>query len=46
VLRTLWGEPRPDSDGSVAIPDAPGIGIDVTPEHLAPHLTEHWSLKE
>ena len=48
-LRTLLGPDRlgPDrleADGSVAVPDGPGLGIELRPEHLEPYLERHWSI--
>ena len=44
-LRTLWGEPAISGDGTVAIVNAPGLGIDIERQHLAPFLTDHWTLE-
>jgi len=30
------------ADGTIAIPEAPGTGIDLDPESLTPWLTESW----
>jgi D-galactarolactone cycloisomerase len=43
-LRSLFGEYPLDSAGHVAVPDGPGLGIDLTPERLAPFLVNHWHL--
>lgn len=45
-LRTLWGEPARAEDGTVAIPDGPGLGIDIRREDFAPYLEEQWLLEE
>ena len=42
-LIELFGTPI-DSRGRVGLPDTPGTGIELTPERLAPWITEHWSL--
>ena len=31
-------------DGRIALSDAPGLGLDLKPEELAPWLTDQWSL--
>ncbi|MGX5733052.1 mandelate racemase/muconate lactonizing enzyme family protein [Bosea thiooxidans] len=41
-LRTAFGEHPLDGDGAVAVPDAPGLGLDLTPERLSPYVTRHW----
>lgn len=43
-LLTLLGPIEPAADGTVAVPDAPGLGFDLAPERLAPWLTETWRL--
>ena len=43
-LLTLLGPIEPGPDGTIAIPDGPGIGIDLAPERLAPWMTEHWQV--
>jgi D-galactarolactone cycloisomerase len=45
-LRTVWGEPRPGSDGHVEVPDGPGLGIDIRPDHLQPFIQDRWSVTE
>jgi D-galactarolactone cycloisomerase len=44
-LRMLWGEPTPGGDGTVAIPDGPGIGIDINAADLARYTVDHWSIE-
>lgn len=43
-LLTLLGPMDPRSDGTIAVPDAPGIGIDLDPQRLEPWITDHWRL--
>lgn len=43
-LLTLLGALEPGPDGTIAVPDGPGIGLDLAPERLAPWMTEHWQL--
>jgi D-galactarolactone cycloisomerase len=45
-LRTFWGEPEPSQDGTVAIPDGPGIGIDIKPADFSQYVVDTWSIKE
>lgn len=44
-LRSLVGEVTLNANGEVEIPHGPGIGVDVSIEHLAPYITEHWVIK-
>ncbi|WP_431284897.1 mandelate racemase/muconate lactonizing enzyme family protein [Humitalea sp. 24SJ18S-53] len=41
-LLTLLGPMDPGPDGTIAVPDAPGIGLDLDPARLEPWMTEHW----
>jgi L-alanine-DL-glutamate epimerase-like enolase superfamily enzyme len=34
-----------DKDGFVALSDAPGLGLDLRPQELAPWMTESWTLE-
>jgi L-alanine-DL-glutamate epimerase-like enolase superfamily enzyme len=43
-LLTLLGPIEPGPDGCIAVPDAPGIGIDLDPARLDPWMSEHWRL--
>ncbi|MBL8701627.1 MAG: mandelate racemase/muconate lactonizing enzyme family protein [Alphaproteobacteria bacterium] len=43
-LLDLAGRVPVAPDGTVAIPDAPGIGIELDPAAFAPHLVEHWRI--
>jgi D-galactarolactone cycloisomerase len=44
-LRTAFGSHPLDGEGRVAVPDAPGLGIDLSPERLAPFLSRSWSVE-
>lgn len=41
-LMSLAGTVPVAADGTVAIPDAPGLGIELDRERFAPYLVEHW----
>lgn len=41
-LRTLCGEWPVSGDGTVAVPDAPGIGVVPALEDLEPYVLDHW----
>lgn len=41
-LLTLGGAVDPGPDGTVAVPNAPGIGLELDPARLEPWLSEHW----
>lgn len=43
-LLTLLGPMDPRADGTIAVPDAPGLGFDLAPERLEPWVTEHWQV--
>lgn len=43
-LRAALTDLTVEPDGTVPVPDGPGIGLDLTPEQLAPFVVEHWSL--
>jgi L-alanine-DL-glutamate epimerase-like enolase superfamily enzyme len=38
----LVPEPAVAGDGTIAIPEGPGIGIELHPESFAPFLIDHW----
>jgi D-galactarolactone cycloisomerase len=40
-LRDLAGRPALNADGTLTIPNAPGLGFDLTPEQLAPFVASH-----
>lgn len=44
-LLDMCGRPVLDADGCLALPEGPGIGIDPTPEALAPFVVRHWTLE-
>jgi D-galactarolactone cycloisomerase len=44
-LLTLLGPIDPRADGTVPVPDAPGLGFDLAPERLAPWLVEQWRVE-
>ena len=44
-LRSAFVDPPLDRDGAIRIPDAPGFGLDLTPERLAPYLVRHWTVE-
>lgn len=44
-LLNLLGLPRPDGAGTIAIPDCPGLGLDLSAEQLQPWIVDHWSVK-
>jgi D-galactarolactone cycloisomerase len=43
-LRDAFGAFALAADGTLAVPDGPGLGIDVDPRRFAPHVIEHWSM--
>lgn len=43
-LRTAFASHPLDGQGCVAVPDGPGLGLDLTPERLAPFIINHWTL--
>jgi D-galactarolactone cycloisomerase len=43
-LLTLLGPMDPGPDGTIAVPDRPGIGLDLDPARLEPWLTDHWRI--
>lgn len=43
-LRDMFGAVAVRADGTMAIPDAPGLGIDIDPRRFDAFLTDHWSL--
>jgi D-galactarolactone cycloisomerase len=44
ALRGLVDVPRVRADGTVAIPDGPGFGFEISTEALVPLVTESWTL--
>jgi D-galactarolactone cycloisomerase len=43
-LLTLLGPMDPGPDGTIAVPERPGIGLDLDPKRLEPWMTDHWRL--
>ena len=44
-LLHVLGKPGPDAAGTIAIPDRPGLGLDLSPSQLEPWIIDHWSVK-
>ena len=44
-LLHLVGEQLPDQDGTIAIPDRPGLGLDLSAERLAPWVIDQWTVE-
>ena len=44
ALRDLVDVPRVQADGTVAIPDGPGFGFEISAESLAPLVVDSWTL--
>lgn len=44
-LRAAIYDPLPDSAGNVAVPDGPGLGIEIVPEQLSGFVSGHWVLE-
>ncbi len=44
-LLALLGPMAPAADGTLAVPEAPGLGFDLAPERLEPWITDHWTLE-
>ncbi len=44
-LLHLAGGVRPEADGTIAIPDRPGLGLDLSAERLAPWVVDHWTVQ-
>ena len=44
-LLQVLGKPGPDAAGTIAIPDRPGLGLDLSPSQLEPWIIDHWSVK-
>ena len=45
-LLTLCGTPGLAADGTMGLPEGPGIGLELVPEQLAPWMSEHWHLSQ
>ena len=44
-LLELVGKPRPDAAGMIAIPDRPGLGLDLSADQLAPWVIDRWNVR-
>jgi D-galactarolactone cycloisomerase len=44
-LRTSLADHPLNGDGAVSVPNGPGLGLDLTPERLAPFLTSTWTIQ-
>jgi len=44
ALRSVLGEPGVAADGTISVPDAPGIGIELSREQLRPHVRRAWQV--
>ncbi len=44
-LLNLLGQPKPDSSGTIAIPDHPGLGLELSGKLLEPWIVDQWSVK-
>ena len=45
-LRAAVLDPTPGADGTIPVPDGPGLGLAIDPEALAPYVTDHWSIEQ
>jgi D-galactarolactone cycloisomerase len=45
-LRTLCGEARVDGAGTLAVPDAPGLGLDLTPDRFKSMIVNQWTVEQ
>jgi len=43
-LRAKIFDPRPDSNGNIAVPDGPGLGMDINLDALEEYLVESWEV--
>lgn len=43
-LRDVFGDFPLGPDGTVAVPNVPGLGIEIDPRRFAPHLVDQWSI--
>jgi D-galactarolactone cycloisomerase len=44
-LRDRIYDPRPDGEGRLAIPDGPGLGVNIEIDRLADFVRDHWVLE-
>ncbi|WP_226576040.1 mandelate racemase/muconate lactonizing enzyme family protein [Acuticoccus sediminis] len=45
-LRAAVIDPKPDADGTIPVPDGPGLGLAIEPDRLAPYVRDHWTVEE
>ncbi len=43
-LLDMLGKPKPDDAGTIAIPDHPGLGLDLSVDQLAPWIIDRWTV--
>jgi D-galactarolactone cycloisomerase len=43
-LRDVFGDFPLGPDGTVAVPNGPGLGIEIDPRRFAPHVVDQWSI--
>jgi len=41
----MLGEPALNPDGTLNVPDGPGIGVEVSRESLAPYTRQAWQIE-
>ncbi len=41
-LLQVLGEPKLNADGTFSVPDGPGTGVNLSAEHFAPWILNHW----
>lgn len=44
-LQDICGAFHVESDGTIVVPDAPGIGVTVEPDRFRPFLLDHWEVR-
>lgn len=44
-LRAEIYDPQPDGTGAIAVPDGPGLGMDIDIDRLSRYVTGHWVLE-
>lgn len=45
-LRAEICDPKPDTQGTIAIPDGPGLGMDIDIDRLAGYVIDHWAIEK
>ncbi len=43
-LFAMHGVPGVNADGTISIPDGPGLGVTLAPEQFAPYVVESWTV--